>query len=241
MNYNPEIADGGTTFYGSINGHDSATFVPSGFHQDPAIRIILYFHGHQSGYPDLRAYINRPNTRPLRAAVAADGRYALVMPWLGTNSNASHIVASAFSFDAYVGAVCAGLWLGQAPAPLFPTVPNLELVLAAHSGGGVAMTSVISLGGSAITGQISSAWALDCFYSPGIITTASSAVSDPWINWARANPQKSMYLYYTGGTPSLNSQIIMKAGLTNVHGQHSAVGHDETPKKYFPALLKAMP
>lgn len=241
MNYDPEVADGGTTYYSSIAGHDSATFVPGAFHQDPAIRLILYFHGHQSGYPDLRAFINRPNTRPLRNAVAADGRYALVIPWLGTNSDANHIVGSAQAFDAYIAAVCAGLWSGQAPAPAFPIAPNLELVLAAHSGGGVAMTTVIGLGGSRTVGNISSAWALDCFYSPGIITTASPDVSGPWIAWARANPQKSMYLYYTGGTPMLNSQVIMKAGLANVHGQQSAVSHDETPKTYFPTLLKAMP
>ena len=103
------------------------------------------------------------------------------------------------------------------------------------------MTTAISMGGSRYIGKVNSAWALDCFYSPGVITTASSDVSGPWITWAKSNPKKSMYLYYTGGTPALNSNVIMAAGLPNVHGEASKVGHDETPKEYFPVLLQAMP
>ena len=245
MNYTTEIADGGTTYYSGIaalNGqpHDSATFIPSTYHQDPAIRLILYFHGHQTSYPDLRSFLHRPNTRPLRKAVGADGRYALVMPWLGQNSDASHIVGTAAAFALYMGSVLASLW-SQAPPPLFTFVPNLEIVLASHSGGGVAMTAAIGLDGSGYPPVMNTAWGLDCFYSPGDITTAYSGISDPWIAWAGNDPSRSMELYYTGGTPSLNSKAIVAAGLPNVHGRQSAVGHDETPKKYFPELLKAMP
>ncbi len=245
MNYTTEIADGGSTYYSSIaalNGqsYDSATFIPSKYHQDPTIRLILYFHGHQTSYPDLRAFLHRPNTRPLRKAAGADGRYALVMPWLGQNSNASHIVGTPAAFALYLGTVINNLW-GQVAPPLITFVPNLEIVLASHSGGGVAMTTAITLGGSGYTGVMNTAWGLDCFYSPGEIITASSTVSAPWISWASADPKRVLELYYTGGTPSLNSKAIVAAGLPNVHGHQSGVGHDETPVQYFPVLLKAMP
>jgi len=240
MDYSREIADGGSTYYISVPGadgqvHDTAVFIPNSFHQDPTISLILYFHGHHTAYADLRSYINRANTRPLRAAAGTDGRFALIMPWLGKNSDASHIVAGAASFDSYLDAVVAEITTRTAgPSAMSP---GFRLVVSAHSGGGVAMTTTISMGGSRYTGRIISAWALDCFYSPGIITTASADVSTPWINWARSNPRASMYLYYTGGTPALNSNTIMAAGLANVHGEQSRVGHDETPKEYFPTLL----
>src|SRR3954447_14898322 len=112
MDYSREIADGGSTYYSSIgapdgSSHDTAIFIPDGFMQDPTISLILYYHGHQTGYPDVRSYINRANTRPLRAAVGKDKTFALVIPWLGTNSDAGDITASATAFDTFLDAVCA--------------------------------------------------------------------------------------------------------------------------------------
>src|SRR5579859_4696299 len=97
MDYSDEIADGGTTFYSVFaaadgSSHDNAVFIPSQFHTTPTIAVILYLHGHNNTYPDLRSYINRPNTRPLRSAVSSDGRFALAIPWLQSRSNAVHIV-----------------------------------------------------------------------------------------------------------------------------------------------------
>lgn len=245
MNHATEIADGGKTYYLSIPGmngqpHDTALFIPDKYHEETTIRLILYFHGHQTSYPDVRSFLHRPNTRPLRKAAGTDGRYALVMPWLGQNSNASHIVGDPGAFGWYMGTVISNLW-GLGAPPMVTFLPNLEIVLAAHSGGGVAMTAAIGLDGSGYPPLMNTAWGLDCFYSPGDITTAYSGISDPWIAWAGNDSSRSMELYYTGGTPSLNSKAIVAAGFPNVHGHHSAVGHDETPKKYFPELLKAMP
>jgi hypothetical protein len=242
MLYTPEIADGGAMYYVSISAsdgsnHDTAIFVPDKFHTTPGIDVILYFHGHNDSYPDLRSYVNRPNTRALRPAVSANGQYALIIPWLGKRSNGTHIVGSTAAFDIYLTAAINQV-LGKAsvdPDFIGPPAFLESLVLSAHSGGGVALSSTISLGSSFLD-KVVSVWGFDCFYSDA---------SKKWINWANSNANKTMFVYYTDlGNPTKgtmsNSVKIDKGTGTNVTVERSKAVHDEIPKYYFPYLLKKL-
>jgi hypothetical protein len=238
MDYSDEIADGGTTFYSSIAAvdglsHDTAVFIPDQFHITPTIDLILYLHGHNNTYADLRSYIHRNNTRPLRSAVSADGRFALVIPWLQSRSNAAHIVGSTQAFDMYLDAVVALIQNERPGDAGFAASSSVSLVLSSHSGGGSGMTKAITLSSGYID-HVVSVWGFDCLYSDH---------SDNWVAWARANPTSSMYVYYTdtGGTAG-NSKILdnASASLLNVSVQRTDGAHDEVPKRYFPDLLSIL-
>jgi hypothetical protein len=238
MDYSDEIADGGTTFYSGIVAadglsHDTAVFVPDQFHTTPTIDLILYLHGHNNTYADLRSYIHRNNTRPLRSAVSADGRFALAIPWLQSRSNAAHLVGSAQALDMYLGAVLALIQSKRPGGAGFAASPSVSLVLSAHSGGGSGMSKAITLSSGYID-HVISVWGFDCMYADH---------SRSWAAWASANASSSMFVYYTdGGGTASNSQKLdsATAALTNVSVQRTDTPHDEVPKRYFGDLLSTL-
>jgi hypothetical protein len=238
MDYSNEIADDGTTLYSKIPAidglsHDTAVFIPNKFHTSPTIDLILYLHGHNNTYPELRSYIHRPNTRPLRSAVSDDGRFALVIPWLQSRSNATHIVGSTQAFDKYIDAVIALIQTAVPGAPSVAVSPSISLALSAHSGGSSGMSEAITLSSGYID-HVVSVWGFDCLYADH---------SSSWAAWATVNPQSSMYVYYTdsGGTAA-NPKTLdrVTSSLTNVSVQRTDVAHDEVPKRYFPDLLSTL-
>jgi hypothetical protein len=238
MDYSSEVADGGTTFYSRIpaldgSSHDTAIFIPDKFHTTPTLDVILYLHGHNDTYADLRSYIHRPNTRALRPAVSGDGRFALVIPWLKNRSDASHIVASTQAFDLYMNTVVGQITPAGTGSGDFSVSPSVSLVLSAHSGGGKGMSKAITLS-SAYIDSIISVWGFDCMYADH---------SSDWAAWAGAHPKSTMYVYYTdtGGTAA-NSKILdsATASMINVSVSRTGVGHDEVPKRYFPDLLSTL-
>ena len=238
MDYSNENADGGTTFYLQIpdaggSNHDTAVIIPAKFQIDPAVRVILYFHGWTDGKPDLRSYLHRtPTPLPLRKIVTDDGRFALCMPWLGPHSGGySHITGSAAAFDRYLNAVVQAINAHTGSSANSAMSPGFELVLCAHSGGGDAMSASIVLP-SAFIGSVAAVWAFDCFYSDR---------SSDWITWANAHTNKSMSIFYTDTGAAVNtapkSKKIDAATGANVTAEASAVVHDQIPKHYMPLLL----
>jgi hypothetical protein len=234
MDYSSEIADRGTTYYtqlAAMDGslHDTAVFVPDGYHADPATKLILYLHGWNiEGFADLRQFLHGSHTQPLRKAVGSDGRFALAVPWLQNRSNASHIVASTQAFDAYLNSVLGLIGRAQGGAGS-PAASSTTLALSAHSGGGAAMSAAIMLS-SGFIDRVVAAWAFDSMYG----STAST-----WAGWAKANSKSDVYVYYTVQTQrDSNSLAALAKGLKNVHVAASEVGHMETPPRYFPGLLK---
>ena len=233
MDHTSEIADGGTTHYAQFAAtdgslHDTAVFLPDGYHADPATKLILYLHGHNiEGFADLRCFIHGSHTQPLRKAVAADGRFALAVPWLQNRSNASHIVASTQAFDAFLDSVL-GL-IGRSQGGVANTgASSTTLVLSAHSGGGAPMSAAIMLS-SGFIDRVVATWAFDSMYG---------STADTWAGWAKANPKSDVYVYYTSETARDSGNLAARAkGLKNVHVAASATGHMDTPPHYFPELL----
>jgi hypothetical protein len=238
VDYSNEIVDGGTTFYTNIPSivdpelHPTAVFVPDQFHTTTTIDVILYLHGYTS-YADLRSYIRAPFIQPLRQAVSGDGRFALAIPWLKHKSDAKHIVGSTQAFDMYLNAVIA-LIQGQRPGDVsYAVSPSVNLVLAAHSGGGWPMSQAIALPSGYINNVVS-AWGFDCFYND------SHAA---WAGWATAKPNSTMFVYYRDGEgTAANSRALdtATASLTNVSVQTTTVSHPDIPKAYFPDLLSTL-
>src|SRR5687767_2359890 len=90
---------------------ETAIFVPNKFHVTPGVDMILYFHGmtRHYGSSTLAQYIAEKDFTALFDAVGADGRFALVFPWLGKSPNSAgiqeRITKSVQDFEAYLTAV----------------------------------------------------------------------------------------------------------------------------------------
>src|SRR5262249_14357864 len=96
-----------------------------------------------------------------------------------------------------------GPYKGQSPA-----IGNL--ILAAHSGGGMYMR-MLATSSNTTAGKIRECWGFDSLYN-------SSDVR-PWRVWARGNPQtRQLYSYYRHGLPKTNSESLQRdlvTGRTN--------------------------
>lgn len=192
----------GTTHYVSIDlGHSgqaaplTGIYVPEGFRPGADVDVILFLHGHKTGYEGgSKMAIDRywsPATKPaapLREAVRDSGKNViLVAPTLGLRSEVSGLLESN-ALDGYLDRVLRELastssWQGRA-------TPRLRhLVLSAHSGGGIGMLKIVQRADKAIQNNLRECWGYDCFYNPG-------ADKPGWPKWARENPDKTMFGYY---------------------------------------------
>ena len=193
----------GTTLYFPIEVGDEApaspstgVYFPPGFRAASELDIIVYLHGHKAGhYPrGAEMGIDRywaPATNPraaLREAVAQSGKQvALVAPTLGPQSQAKSLVAAG-AFDRYLGQVFAAL-ARSTPFAGRPAPKLRNLVLAAHSGGGIGMLRLAQGTDRAVRDNLRECWGFDCFYNPKLEQAG-------WPAWARTHADKRLYAYY---------------------------------------------
>ena len=163
-----------------------------------------------------------------------DGRFALVMPFLGGSSDGSHIVSSTQAFDLYLTAAVTQIVAKTTAGAGFLTSPSVSLILAAHSGGGKNMSKAITLSSGYID-RVMSSWAFDCFYEN---------YNQAWISWANANPNSTLYMYYTdlgnAEKGTMKNSLIINAGTGTNAVAVAATSHDEIPKRHFPDLLSTV-
>ena len=131
MAWSSTVGHGGTTDIGDITLDKStlnvAIFLPDLFHASPGIDLIVYYHGHTTRYGanDVKALLDYTKNKPIRAAVGKHGRYALVVPWLGTKPNRlslyKTITASDGSLAAFLSAIVAEIAArSNIPGPVDP-------------------------------------------------------------------------------------------------------------------------
>lgn len=220
---------GGTTIYLDLRLGDegpapgrTGVFVPSGMPAAPQVDVILYLHGHKQGhYRDgAKMAIDRywaASTRPrapVREALAAAHKQAIVVaPTLGPFSQANALVAAG-GLDGYLARVLAGL-VGRSSWTRAPSLRNL--VIAAHSGGGIWMLRIAQSKERAVVDHLRECWGFDCFYNPRIESTA-------WPAWARANPDRRLIAVFATDAcegrvcygPITVATKLAKAGLANM-------------------------
>jgi hypothetical protein len=178
-------------------------FIPENYSLQPAVDLILYLHGHKTDSPGSDALIaeywdKKYPVFALREEINASGmNVILVAPTLALKSEAGDL-ARPDGLDKYLDKVLVAL---KAYGPYKDATPTLgNLILAAHSGGGMYMRRLATSGNRA-AGNIRECWGFDSLYNSGDV--------DPWRRWAKSDSQKRrLYSYYRGGLPKDNSQNL---------------------------------
>jgi hypothetical protein len=181
-------------------------FIPENYSPQKAVDLVLYLHGNKTQIPGSDALIaeywdgQKYPVFALREEINASRKNViLVAPTLALKSEAGDLVRRN-GLDNYLNKVLEALttygpYKGQ---PL--TIGNL--ILAAHSGGGIYMRKLATSGNQA-AGKIRECWGFDSLYN-------SSDVG-PWRLWAKEYPKtRFLYSYYRHGLPRTNSENLQK-------------------------------
>ncbi len=135
----------------------TAIYLPDDYHPVDSVNMILYLHGHTST-GSIKEYLNKPEF-PLRQILRLTGKNVVfVAPTLGNHSEIGRLASPSFAIE-YIGLVLQSL-SEYGPHDDVPTVRNL--VLAAHSGGGLGMRTLAA----SYLGKFSvpECWGFDCMY-----------------------------------------------------------------------------
>lgn len=184
-------------------------FVPEKFQARDSVDIVLYLHGHHKGgdYPenltiDLYWFRKRYPFFGFREGLnRSEYNAVLVAPTLGPRSEAGKLVQKdglGWYLDQVLAALkSTGAYAGAAA----PSLRNL--IIACHSGGGIVMRQ-LALSKQRYVDNIRQCWGFDCLYNDGDETL--------WVDWAKANPSKRLFIDYgNGGTAARSERLRTNA------------------------------
>ncbi len=183
----------------------------------PNVDLLLYLHGHKADALQIDDYLMKPQYRFRERLNAAGNAAILVAPTLGPKSQPGILATQG---DAYLSDVLDGLQQ-HGGFGVKPTIGNL--VLACHSGGGVAMLALAQT----LKTPVAACWGFDCLYNAG--------QDDAWLAWAMQHPNASLFIFYQGSTSNLSESLARKsAKLANVVVMPSkAPNHDNVPRWHW--------
>lgn len=216
-------------------------FIPTGYRNPSQVDLILYLHGHHKRPPrfplnlsidDLWLGSRFPFWK-FREGVNSSNRNAiLVAPTLGPGSESGRLVTPgglAWYLDQVLAALRAyGPFKGANDPP-----PLGNLVLACHSGGGERMRQIASTP-QKYADKITECWGFDCLYHDIDLTA--------WVAWARANPDKRLFIHFgDGGTAERSRRLQASArGLSNVSVDGAeSLEHNKVPITHWQKRLRA--
>ncbi len=228
---------------------ETGIFIPSGFKPTPQVDLLIYLHGHKTGYVS-RQGVDLPihsywdqKVIPyfnLREILNASGQnLILVAPTIGPLAQSGSLSTND-GFTDFISKVLAAI---KQYSSTFSGVPYdltlRSIILAAHSGGGVPLRSIAQLAATnSMANKIKECWGFDCTYN--------SADKD-WYDWAKNNPDKSLYLFCLPdsspwSTASIAASIQKdKTTLSNIHIATSRTHkHNEVPAMYMRERLTAL-
>ena len=176
------------------------------------IDVLLWLHGHKDPKLEIDDYLMLPHF-PLRQRLNGSQKgIVLIAPTMGPNSEPGRLEKNGDDFLDEVFAELGEEEMGG-------STPKLgSLVLACHSGGGVAMLKLAQT----LKRRVNACWGYDCLYNTGVATE--------WATWAKFHPTARMVVYYLGSTAD-NSQELERKRLPNVVVRPSkAPEHNDVPK-----------
>lgn len=225
------LALGGETPARAMTG----IFVPPGYRPGSTVDLILYLHGHKSGFASasINAYWKRPAFGLREATNTSPKNVILVAPTLGPKSQAGWLSGPG-GLDRYLDHVLTALH-AHGPHRGMPYRPELgSLILACHSGGGFPMRR-LALSTQRSSAAIRECWGFDCLYNTGDDTE--------WTRWAKDHPNARLFVHYQGSTARFSRALHDRAlagGLTNVSVSRSpAPDHNHVPVTHWQTRIDA--
>lgn len=202
----------------------TGVFFPKGYKPDEPLDCIVWLHGHRIPKLSIRHYWRgdwQPKFRFREALNTTGKNVVLIGVTLGPKSQAGNLVAEG-GFDAYLDRVFDFL---RRNGPLAgKEIALRHMVLACHSGGGSPMRQ-IALKLRKYAPQLRECWGFDCMYNwpdPG-----------EWSAWAKANPDKRLYVYWAHTTRRYSTALAAK-NMPNISVAQSETGdHNGVPIHYW--------
>jgi murein endopeptidase len=210
-------------------------FVPENYCPQPSVDLLVYLHGykyraHKPSF-SIDSYWRLPQFLLREAVNKSQRNLIMVAPTLGPKNEPGNLV-NALGFDRLLDQVMAVL--GQyGPYANTSKAPSVgSLILACHSGSGWVMRK-IAKGGARYAAQIRECWAFDPY---------GMGEAGGWADWARADPQRKLYIYYRPGSPGHQlSRNLTGRSTANVLTLNSSVGHDDIPAHYLKDRVEEAP
>ena len=209
-------------------------FIPPNYRYQAEVDLIIYLHGFKpkSGLT-IDRYWNTRSYRmwPLRERLNDSGKnVVLVAPTLGDRSQTGSFTKPG-GLDNYIARVLGAL-AAHGGGPKHPRLG--KLILACHSGGGWPMRQ-LALSNNRAAKHIQECWGFDCTYNRGDDTE--------WARWARAHPQKRLFIYYLARTrTAVLSEKLKRLNVPNVFViASSGKGHNWVPIQHWRERLEAAP
>jgi hypothetical protein len=176
-------------------------FIPANYRSESHVDMLIYLHGHYAEMP-LYRFLNKdiyPH-RAFREETYSSGKNVIfVIPTLGPKSQSGKLSFRG-GFDAYLHSVLAAL-AAYGPHKSTGSPEPGHIILACHSDGGASMLR-INLRQDHYTQRIRECWGFDCLYSGRNKQTGTKYFTIPryWMNWAKANKDKKLFIYYLNTT-----------------------------------------
>jgi hypothetical protein len=220
---------------GSPSPGETGVFIPPGFKAAGGVDLILYLHGHGSQGTIFRHWSAAyPYQFRFRHYLSSTKKNAiLVAPSLGQTSEAPSLEAKGGG-DKYLDEVMEGL---DAEGPLKGTSPSVgNIIVAAHSGGGIRMLNLVTAGFQAYAGKVRECWGYDCTYNAG--------VGQGFFSWASGHPDTQVFVYYIAGTGTeaeakILDRLARQAWQPNIHVTASSTDdHYRVPVRYFSGRVR---
>jgi hypothetical protein len=179
----------------------TGVFLPEHYRAGREVDLVLFLRGYDVNRPKpatpVAEYWNSPRhpvlkSFLLREEVNRSGRnVALVVPALGPYAEPGRLAEDGGPQE-FLGRVLDGLWRHGPHAGLAERPVLRHLILAAHSGGGVALRRVAKVLGDdpAFRGRLRACWGFDSIYG------VKDRDAEFWAGWAAGHPGTQVTMFY---------------------------------------------
>jgi hypothetical protein len=179
----------------------TGVFVPDNYLIGKTIDLLVYLRGYDVNRPGTATSVNQYWNSPqdailrnfmLREEVNKSGKNViLAVPTLGPFAEFGKLDNDTDAKE-FLDRILDGLFL-MGPHVVLTSRPTIRhLILAAHSGGGVALRRLAKIYGSdsRLKGRLKDCWGFDCIYG------VKDKDADFWADWAREHPDTRVFMFY---------------------------------------------